>query len=330
MSSPRDATLVAIRNWILPRPEVGQRLVALALREAAVQRRDVSALAGQDGGQPVHPDLGVTEDEEPIEPELVGQLGERRDLVLLGDEVDQLAHRLDGPHLRPHDDVLGLLVHEPIADAQDRVRHGGGEERRLAVARAARQDRLDVDDEAHVEHPVGLVEDDGVHPVEAQLAAPDEVEDAARACRPRPGRRASGRSPGGPCSSRRRWRRRRRCGRRRCGGSPRSPARTARGSGSAPGPARTRPSGSTFSTIGMPKAAVLPVPVCAWPIRSLPARSGPMARAWTSVGAVKPIFSMARAMVTGSSISPNRWERCAARTAAIRGWIRGRQTGDCR
>src|SRR6185503_8591380 len=108
----------------LARAEVGERLVPLALREAAVQRRHVAPLAGQDGGQAVDPDLGVTEDQEPIEPELVGQLGERRDLVLLGNEVDQLAHRLHGPHLRPHDDVLGLLVHEPIADAQDGVRHG--------------------------------------------------------------------------------------------------------------------------------------------------------------------------------------------------------------
>ena len=66
------------------------------------------------------------------------------------------------------------------------------------------------------------------------------------------------------------------------------------------------PDGSTFSTMGMPKAAVLPVPVCACPIRSRPARNGPMARAWTSVGATKPIFSMARAMVGGSSISPKR------------------------
>ena len=42
--------------------------------------------------------------------------------------------------------------------------------------------------------------------------------------------------------------------------------------------------GSTCSTIGMPKAAVLPVPVCAWPMKSPPARNGGMARAWTSVG----------------------------------------------
>ena len=64
--------------------------------------------------------------------------------------------------------------------------------------------------------------------------------------------------------------------------------------------------GSIFSTIGMPKAAVLPVPVWAWPMRSSPRRRGGMARACTSVGVTKPICSMARAMVAGTSISPNR------------------------
>ena len=42
------------------------------------------------------------------------------------------------------------------------------------------EDRLDVDDEAHVEHPIRLVEDDGMDPIEAELAATDEVEDASR------------------------------------------------------------------------------------------------------------------------------------------------------
>ena len=42
--------------------------------------------------------------------------------------------------------------------------------------------------------------------------------------------------------------------------------------------------GSTCSTIGMPKAAVFPVPVWAWPMRSCPARSDGIERAWTSVG----------------------------------------------
>ena len=47
------------------------------------------------------------------------------------------------------------------------------------MARAAGKDRLDVDDEPHVEHAVGLVEDDRVDAVQEQLASPDEVEHPA-------------------------------------------------------------------------------------------------------------------------------------------------------
>ena len=43
-------------------------------------------------------------------------------------------------------------------------------------------------------------------------------------------------------------------------------------------------SASIDSTMGMPKAAVLPVPVCAWPITSRPARSTGMTALWMSVG----------------------------------------------
>ena len=45
-------------------------------------------------------------------------------------------------------------------------------------------------------------------------------------------------------------------------------------------------SGSAYSTIGRPKAAVLPVPVWAWPITSLPSRSGGIACSWIGVGLV--------------------------------------------
>ena len=43
-------------------------------------------------------------------------------------------------------------------------------------------------------------------------------------------------------------------------------------------------SGSTKSIIGSPNAAVLPVPVCAWPITSLPASSSGIACSWIGLG----------------------------------------------
>ncbi len=44
--------------------------------------------------------------------------------------------------------------------------------------------------------------------------------------------------------------------------------------------------GSILSTMGMPKAAVFPVPVRDWTTRSLPAIASGIVSAWTPVGAV--------------------------------------------
>src|SRR5438552_86339 len=85
--------------------EVGERSVALALREAAVQRGHVLSAPLQRRRQPVDADLRVAEDEQPIEAERLGQLEQRANLVLLGDEVQELPHRLDGLQLRTNRDV---------------------------------------------------------------------------------------------------------------------------------------------------------------------------------------------------------------------------------
>lgn len=46
--------------------------------------------------------------------------------------------------------------------------------------------------------------------------------------------------------------------------------------------------GSAFSRIGSPNAAVLPVPVLAWPITSVPESTTGISLAWMSVGCLKP------------------------------------------
>ena len=58
-------------------------------------------------------------------------------------------------------------------------RHGGGEEQRLAGERNQLADALDVGDEAHVEHAVGLVDDQELDAVEQQPSALVMVEQAA-------------------------------------------------------------------------------------------------------------------------------------------------------
>src|SRR3954447_10306299 len=51
--------------------------------------------------------------------------------------------------------------------------------------------------------------------------------------------------------------------------------------------------GSTYCSSGRPKAAVLPVPVCAWPITSWPPSSSGIAWSWIGVGSSKPSSSSA-------------------------------------
>ena len=154
----------------------------------------------------------------------------------------------------------------------------------------ASQDRLEVFGEAHVEHLVGLVEDDGLDRVEAQRAAADVVERAARAWRRRRPRRARARAAAAGSAGRRRRAGRARRGRGRTCAWPRRPASRARAWARAP--ARRAPCVRRWSSsrcrIGSANAAVLPVPVAAWPSRSRPASSGGIASRWIGVGSSYP------------------------------------------
>ena len=68
--------------------------------------------------------------------------------------------------------------------------------------------------------------------------------------------------------------------------------------------ARIKPRGwlsvvpASRSIIGITKAAVLPVPVCAHPSTSRPASPGGMAWAWMGVGSVNPALAMSRKMAS--------------------------------
>ena len=68
-------------------------------------------------------------------------------------------------------------------------------------------------------------------------------------------------------------------------------------------------SGSRYWSSGRPNAAVLPVPVWAWPITSCPASSSGIACSWTGVGSSKPSSSIA---VWICSESPSSWNAVIA------------------
>ena len=83
--------------------------------------------------------------------------------------------------------VAGLRLLDPHRVGQERVgealdlgRHGRREEQRLAGEGEDLADALDVRDEAHVEHAVGLVDDEDLDAGQQDLAAAEMVEQAAR------------------------------------------------------------------------------------------------------------------------------------------------------
>ena len=168
----------------------------------------------------------------------------------------------------------------------DPGRHRGREEDRLAAGGRLGQDRFDVLGEAHVEHLVGLVEDD-------HLAAPPRRRvPRAMWSRARPGVATTTSTPRfeGPELA-----------------GDRLPAvdgddagaevppvavhrlgdlhRPAPGWAPAPAPpAPSRDPWASRSSTGRAKAAVLPVPVAAWPTRSRPSSSGGIVSRWIGVG----------------------------------------------
>jgi hypothetical protein len=71
--------------------------------------------------------------------------------------------------------------------------------------------------------------------------------------------------------------------------------------------------GSSLSRMGRAKAAVLPVPVCAWPTTSRPPRSSGMVFCWMGEGASYPTPEIAQ---SSGSPRPN-WSNESKRTSAF-------------
>ncbi len=99
--------------------------------------------------------------------------------------LELLRHRVD--RLRDADGRRGLTllvnehrVTEHLArQRRDRRRHGGAEEQRLPLAGQVPEDLADLRQEAHVEHPVGLVEHQELEAFELRVRLAEMVQQAA-------------------------------------------------------------------------------------------------------------------------------------------------------
>jgi hypothetical protein len=144
-----------------------------------LKRLGGKAARGEFGGQFAGAGARAHEDQRAGDRLDLEEPGQRRQLVRLVDEIVAL---LDGGHR----DLLALdrdrlrVAQVALGQAANFGRHSGREERRLARAGRGAQNRLDVLDEAHAQHLVGLVEHDAMHLAQVEHLALDQVEQAAR------------------------------------------------------------------------------------------------------------------------------------------------------
>ena len=93
--------------------------------------------------------------------------------------VDALVDAVDRRRLRRDLDAQGR-GQQPVGKLRDLARHGRREEQRLALPGQLVHQLSDVADEAHVEHPVGLVEDEALDRSQVGLAPLHKVQQTAR------------------------------------------------------------------------------------------------------------------------------------------------------
>ena len=155
--------------------ESGQGLRALRLGAVAVDALAGNTLLRQRLGQAVGPMLRAGEHEDVLDVAPLQELDQERRLEVLGDGVDRLRDPDGGRGLAL--EVDGERIPEHLArELLDRRRHRRRKEQRLAARRQVLENPADVREEAHVEHPVGLVEDEDLEPLQLRVGKAEVVE----------------------------------------------------------------------------------------------------------------------------------------------------------
>src|SRR5438128_4115338 len=165
-------------HLVSPAPEARERRLPLALAAVPVDPRDVETRLADLAGHPVRAPLRADEDEDGHHVLPAEETDEERRLEVLGDRVDLMANRRRGPVRRGHGNADGI-AHDRPRERLDLRSHRRGEEEGLSLPWEGVDDPPDVREEAHVEHPVRLVEDEDLEPAEIDVAAGHVIEQAA-------------------------------------------------------------------------------------------------------------------------------------------------------
>ncbi len=158
--------------------EIGQGPNALRLALVAVDRRGGDPVLVELLREAVGPVLGPGEDERLVDPAAGHEVAQQFALALTVDHVDDVRDEL-GRRIARRDLDRGRVVEQAVRQAPDLVRERGREEQVLAACRKHGEDLADVADEAHVEHPVGLIEDEDLDPGEVDGPLAEVIEQAA-------------------------------------------------------------------------------------------------------------------------------------------------------
>jgi hypothetical protein len=159
--------------------EARKRLLALGLGLVAVHRDGGEVLGPQALHEPVGSALGAHEDERAATTLVAKLAHERAELGVVGyvhEAVLDIGLPLRGRAVH----VLARIARVGLRDLSRGALERGGEEERLALGGALGDDPVHRRLEAHVEHPVGLVEHEDADVLQREVAALEQVLEPAR------------------------------------------------------------------------------------------------------------------------------------------------------
>ena len=179
MSRPARGDVAGDEQPDLALPEAVQGLGPFRLRHVAMQRRSIEAVPDQRFEQDVDIALAVAEDQRVLDVFGSDQPAQRLALVARVEHGERLDDGGGGRSRRGYRD-FDRIAEKRVGELADFRRHRRREEQGLPRFRQQADDALDIGNKAHVEHPVGLVDDENMRVGQQDLAAPMQIEQPSR------------------------------------------------------------------------------------------------------------------------------------------------------